>query len=88
MANNSAVETNLEAVKKAVVEYLKPTHRVYVKDHSILIHREDVMRDGWALVKLSMLISGTDWKPTWYLRIYDEDDEFNWKVILWEPPQK
>jgi len=85
LASNTAVETNLEAIKKAVIAYLKPQHKVYVKDHTILIHREDALRDGWALVKLSMMISGSDWKPNWYLVLYDTPDEFNWKVILWTP---
>lgn len=85
MASNTPVEEDLKRLTEAIQKCLKPHHRIYVRDHTILVHREDAKRDGWGLVKLGIIISGTDWKPTWYLELYDTPDEYNWKVILWNP---
>jgi len=85
MASNTCLEDDLKRLTKIVKKCLKPRHKIYVKDHTVLIHREDAMRDGWGLVKLSMIITSTDWKPTWYLELYDTPDEYTWKVILWNP---
>jgi len=85
MGSDFAIEESLKHIRKAVLSCIKPKHKIYVKDHTILIHREDALKDGWALVKLSMMISGTDWKPNWYLELYNTPDEYKWKVILWDP---
>lgn len=86
MGSNTTVEENLKDIRKAVLSCIEPKHKIYVKDHTILIQREDALKgDGWALVKLSMMISGTRWKPNWYLELYDTPDEYKWKVILWDP---
>lgn len=87
MADNTTVEANLERVKKAILDCIKPEHKVYLKDHTILINRKDALKDGWALVKLSMIISGTNWKPNWHLDLYDSENEYKWRIILWQPKE-
>lgn len=75
------MESDLELIKKLVRECLKPHYPVYVNGHTLLLHRRD-LGDGWGLVKLSMLITSTDWKPNWKIEVYNKPNEYRWKVIL------
>jgi len=84
VTSNITTEEDLAKIKRIILDSIKPQHKVFVKEHTILLHREDALRDGWALAVLCMKISGTDWVPNWYLDLYDTPDEFNWRVILWD----
>lgn len=70
-----------------VLKCMKPKYKIFVKDQTILIHKEDVSNNGWGLVKLSMMMSYNEY-PNWYVETYTDPKEFNWKVILWNPKKK
>lgn len=84
MAKNPCIEDiDTEIVKKTLKRTLHPKHKLFVKDDMILIHREDAFQEkGWLLVKLCM--SPFLHLDRFNLTIYDNNEEYKWRVILWE----